>query len=345
VQRPASASHRASRKAAQGAKRLVPKQRTRHSKCSDVWYSRRANKPRTMKHVSALGLAALVLVAINPGCQARAVSANEVAAAVRRNACPVGSTIDLSAKAAEDCRTPGSRTAQSGMLFSACLNESGYTVKCDVMRDVCKWGARTLTLDALECADSPRCPACWTVGPEGCQQPPTCGDCRKIDVATCTCVLDEPKDLVVARNIAEELRQLTNLEIGQQNFPDLLHDCVDPESKWCWNGLLASWTESLLKSTQELQAELSKDQGMLVVREFSDFRLLLVELAERKRILQSMLDMSRNPALRSPPKVAVFADTYAKLHGSMYSREAALQRYASSLGADSSPCGARPDAG
>lgn len=72
-------------------------------------------------------------------------------------ACPPGSDMDTSAKANVDCGGKAGLeiTSQSGSIEAKCTTANGYAVKCVVNTNVCKYGAKTMTAEKLDCADAP----------------------------------------------------------------------------------------------------------------------------------------------------------------------------------------------
>ena len=69
----------------------------------------------------------------------------------------MGSTIDTSASAKAECSGNAgvSVPSESGNISGGCVKSGDYTYKCNLMPGTCKWGAKTLTRDKLECADAP----------------------------------------------------------------------------------------------------------------------------------------------------------------------------------------------
>jgi hypothetical protein len=129
-----------------------------------------------------------VLVGLDLRCP-RAEPPSEVAKLNNPKACPVGSYQDNSAGAGEDCSGQARLAINNakGNLEAKCIQKNGYVVKCVVDTTWCKYGAKTLTVDKLECAEAP-CPGCTVRDSDGvCAPMPVCGKCENRNPQSCAC--------------------------------------------------------------------------------------------------------------------------------------------------------------
>lgn len=88
---------------------------------------------------------------------AQPVPPEQLKALQNPKACPPGSDTDASAQANLDCsgKAGAEIKTQSGSIEAKCSTTNGYAVKCVVNTSVCKYGAKTMTAEKLECADPP----------------------------------------------------------------------------------------------------------------------------------------------------------------------------------------------
>lgn len=109
---------------------------------------------KTLSTMVYFPLAAMLVVACG---EAQPVTPDRLEVLQNPRACPPGSDMDASAQANLDCsgKAGVEVKSQSGSIQAKCGTANGYAVKCIVNTSVCKYGAKTMTAEKLECADPP----------------------------------------------------------------------------------------------------------------------------------------------------------------------------------------------
>lgn len=108
-----------------------------------------------MKMITA-GICILTMTVVACGAT-QPVQPDQLKVLQNAKACPPGSDMDTSAQAKLDCsgKAGAEIKTQSGSIEAKCTTDNGYAVKCIVNTGSCKYGAKTMTAEKLECADPP----------------------------------------------------------------------------------------------------------------------------------------------------------------------------------------------